>query len=128
MSCRQLALNGSNLEESIAVYSSIFKSAPTKVRPGHANFAVSDPPFKPVLTENPAETGSINHLGVGVFSAQAESEGRVPRRTRTGHRGRDAPPVASRGGTRCGSMDLTPRSRRTTRPSPTPRPNPRRRP
>ena len=74
MSRLQLALNVSNLEESIAFYSSFFKTAPSKVRPGYANFAVSDPPLKLVLFENPAEAGSINHLGVEVFSAQEVSE------------------------------------------------------
>jgi len=68
MSRLQLALNVSDLEESIAFYSSFFKTAPAKVRPGYANFAVSDPPLKLVLIENPTQAGSINHLGVEVFS------------------------------------------------------------
>ncbi len=66
MSRLQLALNVSNLEESIAFYSSFFKTPPAKVRPGYANFAVSDPPLKLVLFENPDHAGSINHLGVEV--------------------------------------------------------------
>jgi lactoylglutathione lyase len=68
MSRLQLALNVSNLEESIAFYSAFFKTEPAKVRPGYANFAVVDPPLKLVLFENPAQSGSINHLGVEVFS------------------------------------------------------------
>ena len=68
MSRLQLALNVSNLEESIAFYTAFFKTEPTKVRPGYANFAVLDPPLKLVLFENPGDPGTINHLGVEVFS------------------------------------------------------------
>jgi len=64
----QLALNVSNLEESIAFYSKFFKTEPAKVRPGYANFAIAEPPLKLVLFENHEVAGSINHLGVEVFS------------------------------------------------------------
>jgi len=70
MSRLQLALNVSNLEESIAFYSLFFQTGPAKVRPGYANFAVVDPPLKLVLFENPAAAGSINHLGVEVTSTE----------------------------------------------------------
>ena len=59
----QLALNVSDLEESIAFYTRMFGTEPAKVRPGYANFAVADPPLKLVLFEG-AEGGTINHLGV----------------------------------------------------------------
>ena len=49
MSRLQLALNVSNLEESIAFYSTFFKTAPAKVRDGYANFAIAEPPLKLVL-------------------------------------------------------------------------------
>jgi catechol 2,3-dioxygenase-like lactoylglutathione lyase family enzyme len=64
----QLALNVSNLEESIAFYSKFFKTEPAKVRPGYANFAIAEPPLKLVLFENSETPGTINHLGVEVFS------------------------------------------------------------
>ena len=68
MSRLQLALNVSNLEESIAFYSTFFKTAPAKVRDGYANFAIAEPPLKLVLFENQETPGTINHLGVEVFS------------------------------------------------------------
>jgi catechol 2,3-dioxygenase-like lactoylglutathione lyase family enzyme len=64
MSRLQLALNVDDLEESVAFYSRLFGSEPAKRRPGYANFAVSEPPLKLVLIENPGQGGSINHLGV----------------------------------------------------------------
>jgi catechol 2,3-dioxygenase-like lactoylglutathione lyase family enzyme len=64
----QLALNVSNLEESIEFYSKFFKTEPAKVRPGYANFAIAEPPLKLVLFENHEVAGTINHLGVEVFS------------------------------------------------------------
>jgi predicted enzyme related to lactoylglutathione lyase len=62
----QLALNVDDLEQSIAFYSKLFATAPAKVRPGYANFAVAEPPLKLVLIENPGQGGSVNHLGVEV--------------------------------------------------------------
>lgn len=66
MSRVQLALNVNDLGESIAFYSKLFGVAPAKVRDGYANFAVTEPPLKLVLLENPGHGGSINHLGVEV--------------------------------------------------------------
>jgi catechol 2,3-dioxygenase-like lactoylglutathione lyase family enzyme len=60
----QLALNVDNLDESIAFYSKLFGTEPAKVRPGYANFAVTEPPVKLVLIENPGQGGTLNHLGV----------------------------------------------------------------
>lgn len=68
MSRLQLALNVSNLEESVAFYSKFFNTAPAKLRPGYANFAIAKPPLKLVLFENDQTPGTINHLGVEVFS------------------------------------------------------------
>jgi Glyoxalase/Bleomycin resistance protein/Dioxygenase superfamily len=68
MSRVQLALNVSNLDEAIEFYSKFFKSEPAKVRSGYANFAIAEPPLKLVLIENEGTPGSINHLGVEVFS------------------------------------------------------------
>ena len=64
----QLALNVSNIDEAIEFYSKFFKTEPAKVRPGYANFAIQEPPLKLVLFENPDVAGTINHLGVEVFS------------------------------------------------------------
>lgn len=69
MSRLQLALNVTDLDAAIAHYSSLFGTGPAKVKPGYANFAISEPPLKLVLIENAAaEQGSINHLGVEVES------------------------------------------------------------
>jgi len=69
MSRLQLALNVSNLDEAVAFYSVFFKTAPAKIRPGYANFAIAEPPLKLVLFENVEAPGTINHLGVEVFSS-----------------------------------------------------------
>jgi catechol 2,3-dioxygenase-like lactoylglutathione lyase family enzyme len=72
MSRVQLALNVSDLEASVAFYSSMFGVAPHKRRPGYANFAISEPPLKLVLIEVQADQrgagviGALNHLGVEV--------------------------------------------------------------
>lgn len=71
MSRVQLALNVEDLEASIAFYSALFRTAPTKVRPGYANFAVAEPPLKLVLIEGPGRGGSLNHLGVEVADTAA---------------------------------------------------------
>jgi catechol 2,3-dioxygenase-like lactoylglutathione lyase family enzyme len=70
MSRIQLALNVDNLDSSIAFYSTLFNTAPAKVKPGYANFAIAEPPLKLVLIENPGEGGSINHLGLEVASSE----------------------------------------------------------
>ncbi|TRW79457.1 glyoxalase/bleomycin resistance/dioxygenase family protein [Mycolicibacterium sp. 018/SC-01/001] len=70
MSRIQLALNVDDLGVAIEFYSRLFNTAPAKVKPGYANFAISDPPVKLVLLENPGQGGSINHLGVEVDSSE----------------------------------------------------------
>jgi len=62
----QLALNVDDLSESISFYSKLFGTVPAKVRPGYANFAISEPPLKLILIENIGHGGSVNHLGVEV--------------------------------------------------------------
>ncbi len=66
MSRVQLALNVSDLDEAVTFYSKLFATAPAKVRPGYANFAVAEPPLKLVLIEGNGTPGSLNHLGVEV--------------------------------------------------------------
>lgn len=68
MSRVQLALNVSKLDEAVDFYSKLFNTTPAKVRRGYANFAIEQPPLKLVLIENPDHAGSLNHLGVEVFS------------------------------------------------------------
>jgi catechol 2,3-dioxygenase-like lactoylglutathione lyase family enzyme len=62
----QLALNVDDLDAAVAFYSKLFGTAPAKLRPGYANFAVASPPLKLVLLENPGKGGTLNHLGVEV--------------------------------------------------------------
>ena len=69
MSRVQLALNVADIDEAITFYSKLFATAPAKVRPGYANFAIADPPLKLVLIEDRTQQpGSLNHLGVEVAS------------------------------------------------------------
>ena len=71
MSRVQLALNVADLKAAIGFYSKFFGTEPAKVRTGYANFAITEPPLKLVLIENPdgrghGVTGALNHLGVEV--------------------------------------------------------------
>ncbi|MBE9103050.1 ArsI/CadI family heavy metal resistance metalloenzyme [Vacuolonema iberomarrocanum] len=70
----QLALNVKNLEAAIAFYQSLFGAEPAKRRPGYANFALTNPPLKLVLIENPEAAERINHLGVEVTSTDEVTE------------------------------------------------------
>ncbi len=67
MSRVQLALNVADIDEATAFYSKLFGTEPAKVRPGYANFAITDPPLTLVLIEDANQTpGTLNHLGVEV--------------------------------------------------------------
>jgi catechol 2,3-dioxygenase-like lactoylglutathione lyase family enzyme len=68
MSRIQLALNVDDVEEATAFYAKLFGAEPAKRRHGYANFAITDPPLKLVLLENPGQGGTLNHLGVEVGS------------------------------------------------------------
>jgi catechol 2,3-dioxygenase-like lactoylglutathione lyase family enzyme len=70
MSRIQLALNVDDLDAAVDFYSRLFATAPAKLRPGYANFAVENPPLKLVLFEQPGKGGTINHLGVEVESTE----------------------------------------------------------
>ena len=65
----QLALNVTDLEAAVRHYRDVFGVEPAKERPGYANFAITDPPLKLVLFENPGAASPLNHLGVEVASA-----------------------------------------------------------
>ncbi len=67
MSRVQLALRVSDLEGSIAFYSSLFGVEPAKRRRGYANFAVTEPALKLVLIEGEPDRPTVmDHLGVDV--------------------------------------------------------------
>ncbi len=68
MSRVQLALNVDNLDLAIVFYAKLLGVEPAKRHQGYANFALSDPPLKLVLLENPGKGGTLNHLGVEVDS------------------------------------------------------------
>lgn len=70
MSRIQLALNVDDVEAATAFYATLFGTEPAKTRPGYANFAITDPPLKLVLLENPGQGGTLNHLGVEVGSVE----------------------------------------------------------
>ncbi|MYH28857.1 MAG: glyoxalase/bleomycin resistance/extradiol dioxygenase family protein [Acidobacteria bacterium] len=69
MSRVQLAINVTDLDKAIAFYSRLFDTAPAKVKPGYANFAIADPPLKLVLFES-REGATLNHLGVEAETAE----------------------------------------------------------
>ena len=69
MSRLQLAINVTALDKAVEFYSRLFDTVPAKVKPGYANFAITDPPLKLVLFEGP-EGATLNHLGVEVETAE----------------------------------------------------------
>ena len=71
MSRVQLALNVNDIEEAVSFYTKLFGTGPAKRKPGYANFAITEPPLKLVLLENPGQGGTLNHLGVEVADAGA---------------------------------------------------------
>ena len=71
MSRVQLALRVGDLEGSIAFYSKLFDAEPAKLRPGYANFAITEPALKLVLLEGePGQDTVLDHLGVEVESTE----------------------------------------------------------
>jgi catechol 2,3-dioxygenase-like lactoylglutathione lyase family enzyme len=69
MSRVQLALNVPDIDEAVEFYSKLFGIEPSKRQPRYANFAVTDPPLKLVLFENPQASSRLNHVGVEVTSS-----------------------------------------------------------
>lgn len=65
----QLALNVDDLDEAVTFYSKLFNTEPAKRKDGYANFAITEPPLKLVLLQNPGQGGTLNHLGVEVESS-----------------------------------------------------------
>src|ERR1700751_1711351 len=69
MSRVQLSLNVTDFDAAVTFYSRLFGTAPAKLRPGYANFAIDDPPLKLVLNApGNGPSGTINPLGVEVES------------------------------------------------------------
>ena len=90
MSRVQLALNVNDIDEAVSFYTALFGTEPAKRRPGYANFAITEPPLKLVLLENPGQGGTLNHLGVEVDRRRRGRRRAGPaRRSRPG-RGRRA--------------------------------------
>ena len=64
-----LALTVSDVERSIPFYEALLGTAPEKVRPGYAKFAVADPALNFTLNEGErSELGAFNHAGIQVAS------------------------------------------------------------
>jgi catechol 2,3-dioxygenase-like lactoylglutathione lyase family enzyme len=74
MSRVQLALNVADVDAAVGFYTKLLGTGPAKRRPGYANFAVDDPPLKLVLIEGHGQPGTLNHLGVEVFSREQVAE------------------------------------------------------
>ena len=70
MSRIQLALNVEDVDAAVVFYERLFGTPPAKRRPGYANFAIAEPPLKLVLIESKGRGGTLNHLGVEVFSTE----------------------------------------------------------
>ncbi len=70
MTKMHLSLRVADLERSIEFYQAFFGVMPHKVRPGYANFLLSEPPLKFAITQHPnpveAGAGSLDHLGFQV--------------------------------------------------------------
>jgi catechol 2,3-dioxygenase-like lactoylglutathione lyase family enzyme len=77
MSRVQLALNVDDVDAAVPFYEKIFATKVAKRRPGYANFAIESPPLKLVLIQNPGKGGTLNHLGVEVFSTEEVEAARV---------------------------------------------------
>src|SRR3546814_18808331 len=92
----QLALNVSDLDQAVEFYSKLFATEPAKRKPGYANFAIAEPPLKPVLIEGEGG-GTLNHLGIEadtgqeVEAAQARLSAGGMRPPREGHTTRSSP-------------------------------------
>jgi catechol 2,3-dioxygenase-like lactoylglutathione lyase family enzyme len=109
MSRVQLSVNVSDFDAAVAFYSRLFGTAPAKLRPGYANFAIDDPPLKLVLNSpGNGPRGTINHLGVEVGLPGDVAEARA-RLAAEGPAVRPslAPCAAMPGRTRSGRMTRT---------------------
>ena len=66
-----LAITVTDVERSIPFYEALFGTAPEKVKPGYAKFAVAEPALNFTLNEGERESlGAFNHAGVQVASTE----------------------------------------------------------
>ena|SRR5437773_1799356 len=66
-----LALNVSNVTNSIEFYRKMFSIEPSKVRTGYAKFDVQNPPLNFTLNQVPsAKGGALSHLGIQLASTE----------------------------------------------------------
>jgi catechol 2,3-dioxygenase-like lactoylglutathione lyase family enzyme len=66
-----LALNVSNVDESIGFYKKMLGIEPSKVRTGYAKFDVQNPPLNLTLNQSAAAgKGSLSHLGIQVATSE----------------------------------------------------------
>jgi catechol 2,3-dioxygenase-like lactoylglutathione lyase family enzyme len=66
-----LAINVTNVEESISFYRKLFGIEPSKVRTGYAKFDVQNPPLNFTLNENAVTvSGALSHMGIQVRSTE----------------------------------------------------------
>ncbi len=66
-----LALNVSNVDESIGFYKKMLGIEPSKVRTGYAKFDVQNPPLNLTLNQSVnASKGSLSHLGIQVATSE----------------------------------------------------------
>lgn len=66
-----LAMNVSNVENSIEFYQKMFGIEPSKVRTGYAKFDVQNPPLNLTLNEGVVEgRGALSHLGIQVAATE----------------------------------------------------------
>jgi catechol 2,3-dioxygenase-like lactoylglutathione lyase family enzyme len=73
-----VSLNVSDVSKSVAFYEAFFGVKAHKIRPGYANFDLSEPPLKLALNQSVSGAGGpLNHLGVVLDSAEAVSAARV---------------------------------------------------
>jgi catechol 2,3-dioxygenase-like lactoylglutathione lyase family enzyme len=78
MSRLQLALNVKDIDEAVTFYSKLFGTEPAKRRPGYANFAISEPPLKLVLLENPGQGGTSCSVTSGPGTSTRNPSARRP--------------------------------------------------
>lgn len=85
MTKMHVSINVRDLARSLAFYEAFFGAPPHKLRPGYANFDLTEPPLKFAINEraDAAAGGALNHLGFQVATG-AEVEAAKVRLQRAG--------------------------------------------
>ena len=104
MSRAQLALNVDDLDEAITFYSKLFNTAPAKVKPGYANFAVDRAAVeaRPHRKPRPRWNSQSPRRRGGVQRCRPRRDCPPDRRRHVHRRRNRERPVASPPRTRCG--------------------------